>query len=109
MRRGILFIEGDEKVLERTKAGWSPDVSRVGSTEDIKLKQATSSSGEGGDDVEVERNPKTSRSVDSFASTMSTVSDSGFNTEEDEDYAGSKGERGDIKIESRLGTTPANY
>lgn len=103
MRRGILFIEGDEKVLERTKAGWSPDVSRVGSSEDIKLKQAA------GDDVEVERNPKTSRSVDSFASTMSTVSDSGFNTEEDEDYAGSKGERGDIKIESRLGTTPANY
>lgn len=97
MRRAIIFVEGGEKALEQVQATWSPDVSRTASAEDLALRKAMA--GEGEEQIGFERNR-----VESYASTMSAFSDSGFNSEEDDD---SKGPKGDIKISSRLRMTSA--
>lgn len=110
MRRAITFIEGGEKELEKKKATWSPDVSRTASADDLALRRALAerNANIAGYEICVEKagggSHLNGKRIESFASTMSGISDSGFASEEDEDTK----DRGEIKVESRLGLGPAD-
>ncbi|KAF8315814.1 hypothetical protein DL93DRAFT_2078509 [Clavulina sp. PMI_390] len=114
MRRAITFVEGNERQLEKERATWSPDPSRVGSAENLYALglEAVAPAGSnralrreqldalGALDIERRsmRNYQPSR-VGSTASVMSAVTDSGFETPDEGEEP--KGHRGDFKIESR--------